>query len=136
MSDEPVVVIDSDNSVDFDITTDSVDFNLGDVGTLDSDMGNSILVQNTDHAALSNRSLPDQHPISAITGLENALTDLSGDIGTESIRIDLLEMNKQDNLVSGENIKTVGNETLLGSGNVQTIHAAVNGSEALVLWLD
>ena len=40
--------------------------------------------------------------------------------------------NKQDTLVSGTNIKTVGGTTLLGSGNVATLHASLDG-ETLVL---
>lgn len=39
---------------------------------------------------------------------------------------------KQDQLVSGTNIKTVGGATLLGSGNVATLHASLDG-ETLVL---
>lgn len=43
---------------------------------------------------------------------------------------------KQDTLVSGTNIKTVGGETVLGSGNVQTLHASVgtgDDAETLIL---
>ena len=43
---------------------------------------------------------------------------------------------KQDTLVSGTNIKTVGGETVLGSGNVQTVHASVgtgDDAETLIL---
>lgn len=39
---------------------------------------------------------------------------------------------KQDTLVSGTNIKTVGGTSLLGSGNVATLHASLDG-ETLVL---
>lgn len=35
---------------------------------------------------------------------------------------------KQATLVSGTNIKTVGGETVLGSGNVATLHASVSGT--------
>jgi hypothetical protein len=45
----------------------------------------------TEHNLLSNRDLPDQHPISAITGLQDALAD------------------KQDALIAGANIQIVGN---------------------------
>lgn len=38
----------------------------------------------TDHAALSNRGLADQHPTSAITGLDAALAVLTATISTES----------------------------------------------------
>lgn len=43
---------------------------------------------------------------------------------------------KQDTLISGTNIKTVGGETVLGSGNVQTLHASVgtgDDAETLIL---
>ena len=44
---------------------------------------------------------------------------------------------KQDTLVSGTNIKTVGGETILGSGNVKTLHASVGtGDDAETLILD
>ena len=39
---------------------------------------------------------------------------------------------KQATLVSGTNIKTVGGTSLLGSGNVATLHASLDG-ETLVL---
>lgn len=38
----------------------------------------------SDHNKLSNRDLPDQHPISAITGLQNTLSGLQSSIGTET----------------------------------------------------
>ena len=43
---------------------------------------------------------------------------------------------KQDTLVSGTNIKTVGTESILGSGNIQTLKAEVgtgNDSTTLIL---
>jgi hypothetical protein len=44
---------------------------------------------------------------------------------------------KQDTLVSGTNIKTVGGETILGSGNVQTLHASIGtGDDAETLILE
>lgn len=122
MSDTPVLELTTEDPLDFSIgDPDDVAFSFDQADMLDADLGNPELVVNTDHAILSNRDLPDQHPISAITGLENALTDLSGDIGTESIRIDLLEMTKQDNLVSGVNIKTIDYQNVLGEGNLDTV---------------
>lgn len=38
----------------------------------------------SEHNKLINRDLPDQHPISAITGLQNALSGLESSIGTET----------------------------------------------------
>ena len=46
--------------------------------TLDAGGGGTIDTGTTDHSQLINRDLADQHPISAITGLEEALTPLVG----------------------------------------------------------
>lgn len=52
------------------------------------------------HNSLTDRTLNDSHPISAITGLQTALN------------------NKQDTLVSATNIKTINGTSLLGSGDL------------------
>lgn len=46
-------------------------FTLEEQNSIDADL--KLDVNNTDHNLLLNRDLPDQHPISAITGLEEAL---------------------------------------------------------------
>ena len=46
--------------------------------TLDTGSGGTIDTGTNDHSQLINRDLADQHPISAITGLEEALTPLVG----------------------------------------------------------
>ena len=46
--------------------------------TLDTGSGGTIDTGTNDHSQLINRDLADQHPISAITGLEEALTPLTG----------------------------------------------------------
>ena len=46
--------------------------------TLDTGGGGTIDTGTTDHSQLINRDIADQHPISAITGLEEALTPLVG----------------------------------------------------------
>lgn len=48
-----------------------VEFTLEPQAEIDAEL--SIEFVNSDHNALTNRDLPDQHPISAITGLEDAL---------------------------------------------------------------
>lgn len=53
-----------------------------------------------DHRQLTNRNAPDQHPIESITGLGGQLNL------------------KQDTLVSGENIKTINDQSILGTGNL------------------
>lgn len=60
------------------------------------------------HASLINRNLPDQHPISAITGLEEALAQIPTDYVSDSeLEVALLE--KQDVLTAGTGISIVGN---------------------------
>nr|DAI59084.1 MAG TPA: protein of unknown function DUF285 [Crassvirales sp.] len=49
---------------------------------------------------------------------ENALQD---NITTNATAIATLNNNKQDKLVSGTNIKTVNNESILGEGNIKTV---------------
>ena len=150
----------------------------------------SVEVANNDHAILVNRDAPDQHPISAITGLQEALdeipTDYVSDAELESALMgyateeyvdteleskqdaltptqmqavnsgattavvelaqsalqpndNISELNNdagyitgisssdvtsalgytpQDTLVSGTNIKTINNQSILGSGNI------------------
>lgn len=93
-----------------------------------------------DHDKLYNRDLPDQHPMAAITGLEEALDekqDIISDLatirsgaalGATAVQPGTLATElatKQDTLVSGTNIKTVNNQSLLGSGNI-TIGGAVD----------
>ena len=81
---------------------EDITISLGEIDELTSDLGTTEIVVNNNHARLTNREDPDQHPMSAITGLSSALDG------------------KQDTLVSGVNIKTVDNESILGSGNVET----------------
>lgn len=51
-----------------------------------------------DHDKLINRDLPDQHPISAITGLEDSLEQLNDDIIAENERAVAAEENLQDQI--------------------------------------
>jgi hypothetical protein len=69
----------------------------------------------TSHDVLSNRSDNDQHPISAITGLQTALDG------------------KQDDLVSGTSIKTVKSTSLLGSGDIPINEPPSGGTTGQVL---
>lgn len=68
----------------------------------------SIEMSNNEHDLLINRDLPDQHPISAITGLEEALAQIPTDYVSDSeLEVALLE--KQDVLTAGTGISIVGN---------------------------
>ena len=103
--------------VAFDITPNSgLSFELGAGSSISTSFDDVSVEFNSDHNLLSNRDMVDQHPMSAVTGLEDAL------------------LRKQATLVSGENIKTINGESLLGSGNIETLNTAVNGSGELVFW--
>lgn len=108
------------------------------------------------HNELLNRYLADQHPISAITNLQETLdnkankseipslddyvtnTELENkgyltqhqDISNLATKDELT--NKQDILVSGTNIKTINNESILGSGNIE-IKQSEGGNVSLPL---
>ena len=76
---------------DFDVTFNldeqtpvNADFSLGEHQSIEANF--SIDVKNGDHNLLFNRDLADQHPIKAITGLEDSLTSLSNDISAEENR--------------------------------------------------
>lgn len=64
----------------------------------------------------------------------NGLLDGKADTATTYTKteVDTALSGKQATLVSGTNIKTVGGTSLLGSGNVATLHASLDG-ETLVL---
>ena len=64
----------------------------------------------------------------------NGLLDDKADTATTYTKteVDTALSGKQATLVSGTNIKTVGGTSLLGSGNVATLHASLDG-ETLVL---
>ena len=53
--------------------------------------------------------------------IESEIAQLQQDVSTLETDIDTLDQTKQDTLVSGENIKTINNESLLGSGNLEVI---------------
>ena len=109
--DELDFAVDSDDAVD--ISFDSID-------DISADLGNPTIIQNNDHRTLNHRDAADQHPISAITDLEDWLDNIDETTVILSESIEELDRDKQDKLVSGVNIKTVKQESLLGSGNVDT----------------
>ena len=74
----------------------------------------------TDHTKLQNRDSADQHPISAITGLE---IELNGKASASSTytksEVDSSLATKQEKLQSGTNIKSINGNSVLGSGNLE-----------------
>lgn len=60
------------------------DFKLSEQKTIKADFEIKSTGGTSDHNKLSNRDLPDQHPISAITGLQNTLSGLESSIDTET----------------------------------------------------
>lgn len=118
---------------DFDVTFNldeqtpvNADFSLGEHQSIEANF--SIDVKNGDHNLLFNRDLADQHPIKAITGLEDSLTSLSNDISAEENRAkgveqDLansIDSNHQEisNHVSDKNNPHEVTKTQIGLGDV------------------
>lgn len=64
-------------------------------------------------------SLVEAHNSSKPTPTQ--LEQIESEIATLQDNVQELDQNKQDLLVSGENIKTINNESLLGSGNLEVI---------------
>jgi len=54
-----------------------------------------------------------------ITSIEGDIIDINGDIADINQDIIDLDNSKQDNLISGVNIKTIDNESILGPGNIE-----------------
>lgn len=80
---------------------------------------------------------PTQYYTTANTYNKTEVNNLLGDKADTATTYTKTEVNealggKQDTLVSGTNIKTVGGTSLLGSGNVATLKASLDG-ETLVL---
>jgi hypothetical protein len=64
----------------------------------------------TSHDTLINRNIPDQHPIGSITGLQSALDG------------------KQSTLISGTNIQSINNSSILTSGNLSLQPTLISGT--------
>lgn len=85
------------------------EFNLGDVFetnltntlTFESGLQEVTAIYKADHAVLKNRDLDDQHPISAITGLQTALNAKQDQLVTDSNSGIVVENNyiRLDNLI-------------------------------------
>ena len=76
--------------------------------TLDTGSGGTIDTGTTDHSQLINRDIADQHPISAITGLEEALTPLTGTTET------LTPTQVYDAIKSGKSVALQHTNSFLG----------------------
>lgn len=99
--------------------------------------------QGADLTAIENRLSEDEEVTAA--GL-NALNDrLSEDEEVTAAGLNVLNESKQDTLVSGTNIKTINNESILGSGNINiqggggTVESAItsgstNAVESKAIW--
>lgn len=84
---------------------------------------------NTKHQNLTGRDLSDQHPISAITGLEEALQEETGAISTEReerIAADEDLQNQIDDIVAGTVTDIIGgsNIEIERDGGVVTVNTA------------
>ena len=117
------IVLEPEENIELNVIEpeEVIDLTLDETDEIDFDM-DVVTVNTTYHDLLLHRDFPDQHPIEAITGLEDALDGLEDDIDDLEIELGT----KQDTLVSGVNIKTVREETLLGPGNVDTDPDAIS----------
>ena len=86
--------------------------------------GGNIVVEETPYSGGANIDITDH--IISVTGITvpTKLSELTNDegfinYGQAQTQIDNAVNGKQDTLVSGENIKTINNQSLLGSGNIQ-----------------
>ena len=103
-----------------------VNFSLDEVETLDYELDsveneefniedtNVNVTVNKEHDKLIHRDYPDQHPISAITDLQNTINYINNNLGALGVQLET----KQDLLVSGDNIKTINDQSILGQGNI------------------
>ena len=74
-------------------------------------------------------SISGKADTSAVTEVNTALTAHTADTTIHVTSSDKTTWNgKQDALVSGTNIKTVNNTSLLGSGNISTLQASLDGT--------
>ena len=74
-------------------------------------------------------SISGKADTSAVTEVNTALTAHTADTTVHVTSSDKTTWNgKQDALVSGTNIKTVNNTSLLGSGNISTLQASLDGT--------
>ena len=64
--------------------------------------------------------------------MPNIMQDLGTKIGSEfkthRLRIEAVETDKQENLVSGTNIKTINGTSVLGSGDIVTTQTTISGN--------
>lgn len=111
------IIFDNNESIELTVLDQDEDITLDIIEPDEVDLDFDIVtVTTSDHTELTGRDAPNQHPVSAITGLEEALDGLEGDIGDLETELGT----KQDTLVSGVNIKTVDNQSVVGSGNLDT----------------
>lgn len=74
-------------------------------------------------------SISGKADTSAVTSVNDTLTGHTADTTIHVTSSDKATWNgKQDALVSGTSIKTVNNTTLLGSGNISTLQASLDGT--------
>lgn len=106
-----------DVDVDFEIEgneTVNADFEVQPDVTFTADIEVETAVK--DHDQLNHRDLPDQHPISAITGLQDSLERLSDNIIAENERAIAAEENLQDQI---DDITASAVTDIVGGSNIE-----------------
>lgn len=89
------------------------DFTLNTNSGIEADF--QINTLNTDHSVLTNRDKPEQHPIAAITGLQNALDETSEAISAEKeerIEADANLQEQIDNIIADSVTEVVGGSNI------------------------
>lgn len=104
------------------------------LSTTVEELSGEVAVNKTDIQTIKTKQTEDG---AKIASLVNDVTDVQNDIST--LEVDVADINrnmdrelgkKQDKLVSGTNIKTINNESILGSGNIEITGGSGGGSSA------
>ena len=120
-------------NIDLDMTVEElreIDINVDEPDEMEFSTGEAIVVK--DHAILDNRDKPDQHPISAITGLTATLDELLDDIPTKTS-----QLNNDSGYITSNDIPPIPSKTSdlqNDSGFLTSAVTSFNGSTGAVTY--
>lgn len=117
--------------------------------TINGGAGSSIALIDNLTASMAGQGALDAHQGYVLKGmidnLPRVIDDITSTSQTDALSANqgrVLNINKQDKLISGTNLKTINNESLLGSGNI-TVSASpeisigtATPSDDEILWID
>ena len=116
------------NATNIATNTKNISSNTSDISTLKATVSTKAEQSDLD-TTNKNVAINTSAIATETTARENADTTLQANIDTLSSKVDT----KQDKLVSGTNIKTINNQSLLGSGNI-TIESGSGSTEPFFLY--